>query len=100
MVLDTGALFKRYTKLTTEIEIAKRKREEEATKLLNALRKISKDDVELLKKYVPQLEDITRFTSEQLLNNRNGELDAVASVYESLTNILDSWLRSYEDSLC
>lgn len=96
---DISELSKRYNSLVNEVTYTQRKRKEEAEKAVEALHRISDEDIELLKKYVPAIEDVTKFTVEQLLENTHGECEQVNALYSKLANLLDGWLKHYEDAL-
>ena len=100
MTTDISSLYKRFTAIEQEVAYIDRKRREEAEKAVAALALITDEDVERVSEYVPDLVSLKKCTVEDLIENRNGELLKLQLVYGQLTDLLDSWLKTYEDNLC
>lgn len=94
-----GTLAKRLQKIQTELEIAERKKQEEATKAFRALSSISPEDIKMISAIAPQLEVITKYSLEDLKRNANGELAAIRDTKEALQTYLEARLKHYEDQL-
>lgn len=100
MTTDISSLYKRFTAIEQEVAYIDRKRREEAEKAVAALALITDEDVARVSEYVPDLVSLKKCTVEDLIENRNGELLKLQLVYGQLTDLLDSWLKTYEDNLC
>ena len=100
MTTDISSLYKRFTAIEQEVAYIDRKRREEAEKAVAALALITDEDVARVSEYVPDLVSLKKCTVEDLIGNRNGELLKLQLVYGQLTDLLDSWLKTYEDNLC
>ena len=100
MTTDISSLYRRFTAIEQEVAYIDRKRREEAEKAVAALALITDEDVARVSEYVPDLVSLKKCTVEDLIENRNGELLKLQLVYGQLTDLLDSWLKTYEDNLC
>lgn len=95
----SSKIAQRLQRITTEAEIARRKRQEEASKAVAALREISKEDVELLSGIVPNLKYVVAYTEQDIMANANGEIAMINEVKSRLRDYLEERLKFYEDQL-
>lgn len=99
MSVDITNLYKRYTELENEVAYSQRKRKEEAENIYNVLQGISDSDIDLLSKEVPELAELREFTIDDILSNQHGEVNRIPRIYSKLTELLDAWLKHFEDAL-
>lgn len=85
--------------LSTESEIMRRGRKEEASKAIVVLRRISEADVEMLSAIAPKLKVIVHYTEEDLIANKNDEVITIKEVLSQLDTYLEERLRYYEEQL-
>lgn len=95
----SSKIAQRLQRLTTEAEIARRKRQEEATKAVAALKEISMEDVERFSGIVPNLRYVVTYTEQDLMQNAHGEIAMVNEVKKRLREYLEERLKFYEDQL-
>lgn len=96
MIKDNITLGQRIQNLNTELEIQKRKREDEAKKIHKALTSISEDEANIIYRIVPEINIIKNYTVDDLLNNSNGELDMLILVRNKLQAYIEERLSFYE----
>lgn len=99
MPVDVNNLFKRLQTLEAEATYERRKLQEEAEKAERALTSLSQSDIDLIKEYIPAIEEVSKYTAEDLVKNANGELSKLSETYSELTMLLDKWLLHYEGGL-
>lgn len=100
MSVNISELYKRYTSLEQEVSYIQRKRKEEAEQAVRVLQTLTDSDIELLKDDIPDILEVKSFTVDGILANKNGELQRLQRLYSSVTELLDKWIRHYEDGLC
>lgn len=96
MIKDNITLGQRIQNLNTELEIQKRKREDEAKKIHKALTSISEEEANIIYRIVPEINIIKNYTVDDLLNNSNGELDMLILVRNKLQAYIEERLSFYE----
>ena len=96
MIKDNITLGQRIQNLNTELEIQKRKREDEAKKIHKALTSISEEEANIIYRIVPEINIIKNYTVDDLLNNYNGELDMIILVRNKLQAYIEERLSFYE----
>lgn len=89
----------RLQRLSTEVEIAKRKQKEDVAKAVKAISEINPDDVEVLSTLVPHLKDVVNFTEEDLLSNTESSFSIISQTKETLRKYLEERLSFYEEQL-
>lgn len=89
----------RFNKVLTEIKFRERERRKEAESAAKILSRISKEDVEILKGILPDIETVVTFTAEQLYNNSNQEVQQVQRLFNSIIEQANQALDSLEDAL-
>ena len=99
MPVDVNNLFKRLQTLEAEATYERRKLQEEAEKAERALASLSQSDIDLIKEYIPAIEEVSKYTAADLVKNANGELSKLSETYSELTMLLDKWLLHYEGGL-
>lgn len=99
MPVDVNNLFKRLQTLEAEATYERRKLQEEAEKAERALTSLSQSDIDLIKEYIPAIEEVSKYTAADLVKNANGELSKLSETYSELTMLLDKWLLHYEGGL-
>lgn len=99
MPVDVNNLFKRLQSLEAEATYERRKLQEEAAKAASALASMRESDIELLRQYIPEIDEISKYTADMITANENGELSKISDTYNRLTHLLDQWLLHYEGSL-
>ena len=99
MPVDVNNLFKRLQTLEAEAAYERRKLQEEAEKAERALASLSQSDIDLIKEYLPAIEEVSKYTAADLVRNANGELNKLTETYSELTMLLDKWLLHYEGGL-
>ena len=99
MPVDVNNLFKRLQTLEAEATYERRKLQEEAEKAERALISLSQSDIDLIKEYIPAIEEVSKYTAADLVKNANGELSKLSETYSELTMLLDKWLLHYEGGL-
>lgn len=96
MIKDNITFGQRIQNLNTELEIQKRKREDEAKKIHKALTSISEEEANIIYRIVPEINIIKNYTVDDLLNNSNGELDMLILVRNKLQAYIEERLSFYE----
>lgn len=96
MSKDNITLGQRIQNLNTELEIQKRKKEDEAKKIYKALTSISEEELNIIYRIVPEIDIIKNYTVDDLLNNFNGELDMLIFVRDKLQSYIEERLSFYE----
>lgn len=96
---DITTLRQRFDRLSVEIDFQTRKRKEYVENVVRALSSISDEDMEYLRSDLPELDEIRKFTVEELLANANNEDARLEAVYHKLATLLDRWLSAYEAAL-
>lgn len=97
--VNVNELFQRLARIETETAIARRKRQEEADKVVQALAQLSEGDVEILARLYPEFVAIKDFTAQDLVNNAHGELDRVQRLFYTAAAALDKRLQYFEEAL-
>lgn len=90
----------RFKALEAEELYKQRKRAEEAANIAAALHRLTESEIAVYEASVPGIREIVDYTEQQLFDNRNGEAQKVATVFETMKSKLDSWLKHYEGNIC
>lgn len=97
--MNINEMSSRLQNLETEVKLIQRRQEEEAAKAESALKRITPQQVELLKGVVPEIAVVVNYTAEDILANNNGEVNMIRSVFSRMINYVSSRLEYYEAGL-
>ena len=91
--------WQRYRELSDEIKYQARVRKDALQECVDALRKISPEDLELLEKDFPQIKSVASVTIEQLMDADGAALNQLRVAYAELSKTVDRWLEYYEGAI-
>lgn len=99
MSVSYDDLSRRYNNIKAEMNLDRRMRTELATSFVTELATISGEHIDLLSKDFPMLLAVRKYTAEQLIANRNGEIDVIYKLFNDMSFKADALLSACEGAL-
>jgi len=98
-VVDVKNVLARYNRVEQEVIFQKRKQAEEAVTCTTAIGRLTEEELLFAAKFSPSITLARKYTSEQVIANREGEFQVIRQMFESLVNHMNQGLEYYENLL-
>ncbi len=98
-MVDVKKVLARYNRVEQEVIFRKRKQVEEAVTVVDAIARLTEDELIYFAKFSPNITLARKYTKEQILQNSAGEVQVVLQIFETLVEHMNQGLSYYEGFL-